>query len=154
RIFVSSSLEGRPVEQWLGEFEALQDELTKKKDKAPLSEPLLSVYNQRQTLDLYWERDRATGVSGALQFAHALPALRLAWAQCNRHPYAVWQQAYLLSFANFFTAVNTGGTRKNSPEVEAYKENLKPDLQAWGEELKTLNKSKEAADKTKAAQLQ
>jgi hypothetical protein len=154
KIFVSSSLEGRPVEQWLGEFEALKDELTKRKDKPPLSEPLLSVYNQRQTLDLYWEREGATGVSGALQFAHAFLGLRLQCAQCHRHPYDVWQQDDLLSFANFFTAMNTGGARKNSAEVEAHKEKLKPDLQAWNEELKTLSKSKEAADKTKAAQLQ
>src|SRR5262249_9240 len=108
RIFVSSSLEGRPVEEWLSEFEALRDELTKKKDKPPLGEPLLSVYNQRRTLDMYWERGGATGVSGALQFAHAFLGLRLQCAQCHRHPYDVWQQDDLLSFANFFTAVNTG----------------------------------------------
>jgi hypothetical protein len=154
RIFVSSSLEGRPVEEWLKEFQALRDETTKKKDKTPATGPLLSVYNQRRTLDLYWERDGATGVTGAMQFAHAFLGLRLQCAQCHRHPYDVWQQDDLLSFANFFTAVNTGGSRKNSPEVEAYKQKIQPELKAWGEELKKLSMSKDAADKMKAQQLQ
>jgi hypothetical protein len=155
RIFVSGSLEGRPVEQWLDEFTALRDELTKKKEpNRPLSEPLLSVYNKRQTLDMYWERDGATGVTGAMQFAHAFLGLRLQCAQCHRHPYDVWQQDDLLSFANLFTAVNTGGQRKNSPEVEAYANRLKPDIMAWSEEVKKLTPSKEAADKAKVAMLQ
>ncbi len=153
RIIVSSSLEGRPVEQWVAEVEALRAEPARK-EKRPLGEPLLSVYNQRRTLDLYWERDGATGVAGAMQFAHAFLGLRLQCAQCHRHPYDVWQQDDLLSFANFFTAVNTGGQRQNSPEVAAYAAKIKPELQAWTEEVKKLSQSKEAADKTKAAQLQ
>ena len=154
RILVSSSVEGRPVSTWLAEFEALRDEVAKK-PKKPLNEPLLSVYNQRRTLDLYWERDGATGVTGAMQFAHAFLGLRLQCAQCHRHPYDVWQQDDLLSFANFFTAMNTaGGARKNSPEVEAHANSLKADLKAWGEEIKKLSQSKAPADKTKAAQLQ
>ena len=154
RVFVSSSVEGRPVEEWIKEFQALREEPTKKKDKTPGTSPLLSVYNQRKTLDLYWERDGATGVTGAMQFAHAFLGLRLQCAQCHRHPYDTWQQDDLLSFANFFTAVNTGGSRKNSPEVEAYKEKLQPELKAWAEELKKLSTSKDAADKKKASELQ
>jgi Protein of unknown function (DUF1553)/Protein of unknown function (DUF1549)/Bacterial Ig-like domain (group 2) len=154
RIFVSSSLEGRPVAGWIAEFEALRDEPGKKKDR-PLSEPLLSVYNQRRTLDLYWERDGATGVSGAMQFAHAFLGLRLQCAQCHRHPYDVWQQDDLLSFANFFTAMNTApGHRKNSPEVEAHANRLKPELKAWTDEVKKLSASKTPADQAKVAQLQ
>jgi hypothetical protein len=155
RIFVSSSLEERPVEDWLKEFTALRDELTRKKEpNRPLSEPLLAVYNQRRTLDLYWERDGATGVGGAMQFAHAFLGLRLQCAQCHRHPYDVWQQDDLLSFANFFTAMNTAGQRKNSPAVEAYANQVKPDIMAWSEEVKKLSLSKEAADKAKVAELQ
>jgi Protein of unknown function (DUF1553)/Protein of unknown function (DUF1549) len=153
RIVVSSSLEGRPVAQWVAEFEALRDEAAKKRDR-PLSEPLLSVYNQRRTLDLYWERDGATGVSGAIQFAHAFLGLRLQCAQCHRHPYDVWQQDDLLSFANLFTAMNTEGQRKNSREVEAHANRLKPQIQAWTEEIKKLSQSKVAADKAKVAELQ
>jgi hypothetical protein len=154
RIFVSSSLEGRSVEQWITEYEALKEEAAKNKVR-PLAEPLMAVYNQRRTVDMYWERDGATGVSGAVQFAHAFLGLRLQCAQCHRHPYDVWQQDDLLSFANLFTAMNTApGQRKNSPEVEAHAKKLQPDLQAWAEEVKKLSVSKEAADKTKVAQLQ
>lgn len=154
RIFVSSSVEGRPVATWIAEFEALRDEVAKKKNK-PLNEPLLGVYNQRRTLDLYWERDGATGVTGAMQFAHAFLGLRLQCAQCHRHPYDVWQQDDLLSFANFFTAMNNaGGGRKNSPEVEAHAKAIKAEVMAWSEEVKKLSQSKVAADKTKVAQLQ
>ena len=153
RIFVSSSLEGCPVDQWITEFEALRAEPAQKKTR-PVGEPLLAVYNQRRTLDLYWEREGATGVSGAVQFAHAFLGLRLQCAQCHRHPYDVWQQDDLLSFANLFTAVNTAGPRKNSPEVEAYAATFKPDLEAWAEEIKKLSASKEDADKARVQQLQ
>lgn len=153
RIFVSSSVEGRPVETWLAEFEALRGETAKKSGK-PVGEPLLAVYNQRRTLDLHWERDGATGVTGAIQYAHAFLGLRLQCAQCHRHPYDVWQQDDLLSFANFFTAVNTGGQRKNSPEVEAHKKKIEPELKSWAEEVKKLSASKAPADKTRIAQLQ
>lgn len=154
RIFVSSSLEGRLVEEWLVERQACQEELTKKDKGRPLQEPLLAAYNQRKTLDLYWERDGATGVSGAMQFAHAFLGLRLQCAQCHRHPYDVWQQDDLLSFANFFTAMNTGGQRKNSPAVEAYASRIKDDLQFWTQEAKKLSASKDAKDKAKAAEVQ
>src|SRR5262249_61394819 len=94
-------------------------------------------------------------VTGAMQFAHAFLGLRLQCAQCHRHPYDVWQQDDLLSFANLFTAMNNaGGKRQNSPEVEAYANRLKPDLQAWTEEVKKLSQSKDAADKMKVTQLQ
>jgi hypothetical protein len=154
RIFVSSSLEGRPVPPWLAEFAALRDEVNRKK-APPLGEPLLSVYNQRRTLDLYWERDGATGVSGAMQFAHAFLGLRLQCAQCHRHPYDVWQQDDLLSFANFFTAMNTApGQRRNSPEVQAHANALKVELNALTEEIKKLSKSPVPADKARVVQLQ
>jgi hypothetical protein len=154
RIVVSSSVEGRPVATWIAEFEALRDEVAKKKPTV-LSEPLLSVYNQRRTLDLYWERDGASGVTGAMQFSHAFLGLRLQCAQCHRHPYDVWQQDDLLSFANFFTAMNNAsGARKNSPEVEAHANSLKADIKAWSEEIKKLSMSKAADDKKKVATLQ
>lgn len=155
RMFLSSSLDGRKVEEWLAEREALQAELAAKKDKArPVNEPLLAAYNQRRTLDLYWERDGATGVVGAMQFSHAFLGLRMQCAQCHRHPADVWQQEDLLSFANFFMAMNTAGQRKNSPEVQAYADKLKPEIMMWAEEAKKLNASKDAADKKKGAELQ
>src|SRR5262245_49918922 len=152
RIFVSSSLDGRTAEQWLNEFEALQAEPSKKETR-PVGDPLLALYNQHRTLDLYWERDGATGVSGAVQFAHAFLGLRLQCAQCHRHPYDVWQQDDLLSFANFFTAVNTHGPRKNSPEMEVYAAKINPDVEAWAEEVRKLTASQEADDKAKVQQL-
>ena len=90
-----------------------------------------------------------------MQFAHAFLGLRLQCAQCHRHPYDVWQQDDLLSFANFFTAMNTApGQRRNSPEVEAHLARIKTDIQTWTEEIKKLSKSKDAADKTSVAKLQ
>src|SRR5262249_5064397 len=121
RMLLSSSLEGRSVEDWLAERTALQAEIAKKQDKArPTTQPLLAGYNQRKTVDRYWEGDGAVGVAGGMQFAHAFLGLRMQCAQCHRHPNDVWQQEDLLSFANFFNGVNTaGGARKNSPEVAA-----------------------------------
>src|SRR5262249_47495940 len=61
----------------------------------------------------------------------------------------------LLSFANFFTAMNiAGGQRRNSAEVKAYADRIKAEIQAWSDEVKKLSASKAAADKTRVAQLQ
>jgi hypothetical protein len=153
RIVVSSTLEGRTVDAWAADVEALQTELATR-SKGAVGTPLLSAYNQRQTLDLYWQRDGATGVAGAMQFAHTFLGLRLQCAQCHRHPYDVWQQDDLLSFAHFFTAVNTAGGKRNSPEVEAYLNRLRVEGKPWPEELKKLSTSKDPADKAKVAKLQ
>src|SRR5262249_4335558 len=47
RMLVSSSLDGRTVDDWLAERTALQAEITKKPAKnGPTTEPLLAGYNQ------------------------------------------------------------------------------------------------------------
>ena len=114
RILTATSREGRSLEEWSAEVVALAEGYTTpRKD--------LILYSQRQTLDAYWQRKDAVGVPGTLQVAHAFLGLRLECAQCHRHPHDIWQQDDLLSFANFFTMVNTAsGQRKNSPEVEAH----------------------------------
>ena len=84
--------------------------------RAPDGEPLLAVYNQRKTLDLYWERDGAVGVAGALQFAHAFLGLRLQCAQCHHHPYERWGQADYYGLAGFFARLG----RKSFGEPPPY----------------------------------
>ena len=69
----------------------------------------VETYKARKTLDMYWQRVHAGGVIGTLQVAHSFLGLRLECAQCHRHPYDVWQQDDLLSFANFFTRVRPAG---------------------------------------------
>jgi hypothetical protein len=98
RILMATSREGRSQEQWLQEVMALAEENAKQ-------EPDLTVYARRRTLDLYWQREGATGLKGTLQVAHAFLGLRLECAQCHRHPHDVWKQDDLLSFANHFMRV-------------------------------------------------
>lgn len=101
RILVATSREGRPIEEWLAEVDALAAEAA--------GDEGLTVYGKRKTLDLYWQRKEATGIKGALQIAHAFLGLRLECAQCHRHPHDVWKQDDLLSFANYFMRVRGAG---------------------------------------------
>jgi Protein of unknown function (DUF1553)/Protein of unknown function (DUF1549)/Bacterial Ig-like domain (group 2) len=98
RILTATSREGRPQQEWFAEVMALAEENARRS-------PDLKVYARRKTLDLYWQREGATGVKGTLQVAHAFLGLRLECAQCHRHPHDVWKQDDLLSFANFFMRV-------------------------------------------------
>jgi hypothetical protein len=98
------------------------------------------VYAKRKTLDLYWQRQSATGVPGALQVAHAFLGLRLECAQCHRHPHDVWQQDDLLSFANFFMPVRKIGfgdqNEKRFPEVGAHFKRLNAEAKKMEAEVK------------------
>src|SRR5262249_61744727 len=62
-------------------------------------------------------------------------------------------KAALLRPPNLFTAVNTHGPRKNSPEMEVYAAKIKPDVEAWAEEVRKLTASQEADDKARVQQL-
>src|SRR5207249_10586063 len=116
RILTATSREGRSLDEWSAEVSALFEGFT-----TPRTD--LTVYSRRKTLDLYWQRQSATGVPGALQVAHAFLGLRLECAQCHRHPHDVWQQDDFLSFANFFMRVRKvgfqDGNDKKFPEVGA-----------------------------------
>lgn len=98
RILLATSREGRSHEEWLGEVMVLAQENARQAADLP-------TYARRKTLDLYWQREGATGLKGTLQVAHAFLGLRLECAQCHRHPHDVWKQDDLLSFANFFMRV-------------------------------------------------
>ncbi len=84
------------------------------------NKPGLKHYDQRKTLDLYWQRIEATGIKGSLQVAHAFLGLRLECAQCHRHPHDVWKQDDLLSFSNFFMRIKgNGGGGNNAKDLKA-----------------------------------
>jgi hypothetical protein len=102
RVLLATSRDGRTREEWVEEVMAMAEENAR-------LDPRLGVYAKRKTLDLYWQRENATGVKGSLQVAHAFLGLRLECAQCHRHPHDVWQQDDLLSFANFFMRVKGAG---------------------------------------------
>ena len=138
RILTASSREGRDLEAWAEEVTALQAGLT-------AGRPDLAVYTKRQTLDLYWQRKGAGGVTGAMQAAHSFLGLRLECAQCHRHPHDVWQQDDFLSFANFFTRVRSagfqGGNEKRFPEVAEFTKRLNDDAKKLAEDVKKMRES-------------
>lgn len=133
RVLTATSRDGRSLEEWGKEVEALFAGYTTPRQD-------LEVYSQRKTLDLYWMRKGANGVGGTLQVAHAFLGLRLECAQCHRHPHDVWQQDDLLSFANFFTRVRGvgfgGNNDKKFPEVAAFTKKLQDEGKQLGEEAK------------------
>jgi len=143
RILLATSRDGKSIEEWGKDVEKLYELST-----ADWGEH--AFYASRKTLDLYWQRNGANGVSGTLQVAHAFMGLRLECAQCHRHPHDVWQQDDLLSFANFFARVRKPGfggeNEKKFPEhakvFKAYSEEgkqLEGDVKKLKEgELKAL----------------
>lgn len=128
RILLATSREGRSMDEYAAEVDSLFE------GYAP-GRPDLELYSRRKTLDLYWQRRGAAGVSGAMQVAHAFLGLRLECAQCHRHPHDNWQQADLLDFANFFMRVRTvgfqGDNEKKFPDAAAF-------FTKYNDEAKTL----------------
>lgn len=153
RVLTATSRDGRSLEEWADEVVALQAGYT-----TPRSD--LDVYKQRKTLDAYWQRKGAIGVSGTLQIAHAFLGLRLECAQCHRHPHDVWQQDDLLSFANFFMRVRkvgfNGQNEKNYPEEGKLFKQFNAESKRIEGEVKALKAGtgKQSADRAKKAQQQ
>ncbi len=150
RVLLATSLDGRPANEWVREVRSLLEE------NAALK-PDLKAYSERRTLDLYWQRSTATGVKGAQQVAHAFLGLRLECAQCHRHPYDVWQQDDLLSFANFFMRVSNPAAGGSSPgiakEADALlkeAKDLRDEAKKLGEKLKDKTLGKDEVTKVSA----
>jgi Protein of unknown function (DUF1549)/Protein of unknown function (DUF1553) len=150
RILTATSRDGRSVEDWSTEVTALFEGY-----KTPRTD--LDVYAKRKTLDLYWQRQKATGVAGSLQVAHSFLGLRLECAQCHRHPHDVWQQDDLLSFANFFMRVRSSGfqgdNEKRFPEVATYFKKFNDEAKSMADQVKKMKdaKGKELDEKLKKA---
>jgi hypothetical protein len=139
RILTATSREGRSLEDWAKEVIAMADGYgTPRGD--------IVLYQKRKTLDLYWQRRNAASVPGALQIAHTFLGLRLECAQCHRHPHDVWQQADLLSFANFFMHVREAGfqgdNEKKFADVAAYTKKLSAEMKTLADQAKKLHEGK------------
>jgi hypothetical protein len=132
RILLATSADGRQAEEWVWEVQGyLAEDGAKNAD--------LKGYAKRRTLDLYWQRPNAAGVKGTLQIAHAFLGLRMECAQCHRHPYDVWQQDDLLSFANFFMPIGGAGGSQASPEIAKQGDALAMQAKQLREEAKKLS---------------
>lgn len=131
RILLATSREGKSEEEWVKEVRALAEEEAK-----PGAD--LTAYSSRRTLDLYWQRNTAAGVKGTLQISHAFLGLRMECAQCHRHPHDVWQQDDLLSFANYFMRIPTGGGSGSSPGVVKLADQFAGDIKKLKDEAKQV----------------
>lgn len=137
RILLATSREGRSEEEWIKEVRVLAEEEAK-------TGADLTAYSGRRTLDLYWQRTSAAGVKGTLQISHAFLGLRMECAQCHRHPHDVWQQDDLLSFANYFMRVPTGGGNTSSPSVVKLADQFAGEIKMLKDEAKKIgDKAKE-----------
>ncbi|MBC7851892.1 MAG: DUF1553 domain-containing protein, partial [Pirellulaceae bacterium] len=151
RILLATSRDGRSLDEWSAEVIALQE-------GARLPRQDLALYAERKTLDIYWQRKEATGVSGAMQIAHAFHGLRLECAQCHRHPHDVWQQEDLLGLANFFMRVRRvgfeGDNEKKYAEQGALFKKFEGEGKKLTEEAKKLKEGtgKQLAEAAKKSQ--
>jgi hypothetical protein len=133
RVLLATSREGKTPEQYVEELKAMFAGFSP-------GRPDLALYAKRQTLDLFWQRRGADGVSGAQQVAHAFLGLRLECAQCHRHPHDNWRQEDLLEFANFFMRVRKvgfqGDNEKKFPEMGALFKKLNDEAKALEGDVK------------------
>ncbi|MEX0716247.1 MAG: DUF1553 domain-containing protein [Planctomycetaceae bacterium] len=137
RILTATSQEGRSYEEWIEEALTLAEENAREARELP-------AYASRHTLDLYWQRERSTGVKGAIQVSHAFLGLRMECAECHRHPHDIWSQDDLLSFANFFNQLK--GAR--SPDKKAMPEAILKMFEELPKQAKELDAPlKELRDK-------
>jgi len=146
RVLLATSLEGRTGGEWIREVRTLLEENVALK-------PELNAYANRRTLDLYWQKSNATGVRGAMQVAHAFLGLRLECAQCHRHPYDIWQQDDLLSFANFFMRVSNPAAGGSSPVLAKEADTLTNQVKGLREEAKKLGEKAKGLSKEEMAKL-
>ena len=154
RILLATSREGRTIEQYAAEVKGLFEGYR-------AGRPDLELYRSRKTLDLYWQRRGADGVTGAMQVAHTFLGLRLECAQCHRHPHDVWQQDDLLEFANFFTRVRRvgfqGDNEKRFPDAAAETKRFNDEAKRLEADVKARKdgegKALDAAAKTAKAEL-
>ena len=154
RILLATSREGRTIEQYAAEVKGLFEGYR-------AGRPDLDLYRTRKTLDLYWQRRGADGVTGAMQVAHSFLGLRLECAQCHRHPHDVWQQDDLLEFANFFTRVRRvgfqGDNEKRFPDAAAETKRFNDEAKKLEAEVKSRKdgegKALDAAAKTAKTEL-
>ncbi len=143
-ILLATSREGKSEAEWVKEARALAEEEAREDAE-------LTIYSQRRTLDLYWQRTGAAGVKGTLQIAHAFLGLRLECAQCHRHPHDIWQQSDLLDFANFFQRVNGIGELRSSPGVVKEAERLVGEIKTLKDEAKRKSDAAKKSGLTKEA---
>jgi hypothetical protein len=139
QVLTATSREGRSLDEWVEQLRALDEGYT-----TPRTD--LEGYSRRRTLDVYWEGEPNRMVN-TLQVAHVFLGLRLECAQCHRHPYDLWQQDDLLSFANFFMHVKPLPFVKPPPEVTGHVRRLEEEakqLTAQVEKLRKRTKQLEA----------
>ncbi len=139
RILLATSRDGMSLDEWAKDVVAMLEGATSERKD-------VDHYSQRKTLDLYWQRRGANGLSGTLQVAHSFLGLRLECARCHRHPHDVWQQDDLLSFANFFMRVSAPGFRgdnaKKFPETNAIVVEFGKEAKMLAEDAKKLRAAK------------
>src|SRR5207249_12265449 len=64
RILTATSRDGKSLDDWTRETVAINEGFTTPRR-------VITLYSQRKTLDIYWQRRASGGVSGALQVAHS-----------------------------------------------------------------------------------
>ena len=142
RILLATSRESRSLDEYAQEVvDLLEAYGPGQKD--------VELYRQRKTLDLYWQRRYANGVTGAMQVAHSFLGLRLECAQCHRHPHDVWQQDDFLSFANFFMRVRPVGYTDEIKKLDPGKAAVAKKLGEEGKKLEQEAKKLKDAEAKK-----
>jgi hypothetical protein len=97
-ILCATSRGGQSLEDWCDRVQAVEDAARRGFD---------TTYAENPHLDLFWRREqRAVPIEQwGERVATAFLGVRLACAQCHKHPYDRWTQADYRAFANIFSRV-------------------------------------------------
>ncbi len=115
RVLTATSREDRAVKAWI-------------KDATKIDEAAKAGfdwdYADRETLDLFWRRQRnpTLDVWGE-KVAAAFLGVRLECAQCHKHPFDRWTESDYRAFANIFGQVTHGASPEGKKEIDQENKN-------------------------------
>jgi hypothetical protein len=110
-ILCATSRDGLSVEDWIKQADEFDAAALKGKP---------TNYAQRNSLDLFWRRERPVALEQwGERTAAAFLGVRLECAQCHKHPFDRWTQNDYRAWANIFAQVSFGASPEARSAIDA-----------------------------------
>jgi hypothetical protein len=110
-ILCATSRDGLSVGDWIKQADEFDAAAQKGKP---------TTYAQRNSLDLFWRRERPVALEQwAERTAAAFLGVRLECAQCHKHPFDRWTQNDYRAYANVFAQVSFGASPEAKLAIDA-----------------------------------
>lgn len=149
-VLCATSRDGKSTQDWVKETTAIEGQASGGWD---------TDYAKRKSLDLFWQKEKATLEQIGEHTAAAFLGVRIECAQCHKHPADRWTQEDYRAYANIFARVSYGKPSEgkavvDKKEVERQAQEAVAKIDAlYTEKVKTIADKidKENAEKRQAA---